>query len=118
MPVYEHTLEIDLRDFHQHAKKVKQLAEVLEEERELDSLAAKYGGTEIFVREYGVSAYYLSRTGMKLNNCQRGLKRRLQSSSSSFRYRRPRMSSSSRTMKAMPTMEKMMMPKKTRTVWN
>ncbi|KZO91731.1 hypothetical protein CALVIDRAFT_568043 [Calocera viscosa TUFC12733] len=52
MPVYGHTLEIDLRDFHQHAKKVKQLAEVLEDERELDSLAAKHGNKEIFAAAY------------------------------------------------------------------
>ncbi|KZO91729.1 hypothetical protein CALVIDRAFT_541626 [Calocera viscosa TUFC12733] len=48
----QNTLENDMRDMHQCSKKMKQLADVLEEERELDSLAAKYGSTEIFATNY------------------------------------------------------------------
>ncbi|KZO91730.1 hypothetical protein CALVIDRAFT_338142 [Calocera viscosa TUFC12733] len=52
MDIHHNTVENALRDLHQDSKKVKQLADVLEEERGLDSLAVKYGNQAIFARNY------------------------------------------------------------------
>ncbi|KZT51323.1 hypothetical protein CALCODRAFT_488013 [Calocera cornea HHB12733] len=46
------SLQQNLHDFRQRSQKLKQLAEVLKEEKELDSLAQELRDNEIFVAEH------------------------------------------------------------------